>query len=473
MSLQARLLLAIGYVLLVAIVAFEVPLAFNTSERIDSEVRAQADAQIDLLAVAAAEERAEGRRDLDPLAQVAAETVTGRVVMVDDRGRLIADSEGQPTGTDYSNRPEIRAALAGKRVQERRESTSLGMEIIATAAPMRAGDDIVGAVRITQSSAAEGRATRDSVVGLILIGLVVLAIGLAAAVVLARQLAGPVRNLTSSAGRIAAGELDARAPVEGSSEQRDLARSFNEMTDRLARALRSQREFVADASHQLRTPLTGVRLRLEEAQAICERAGARTGPERDAARELEAAMAELDRLTRIVEEMLVLSRAGESDTPVREMGLAAMVERALARWALSADEAGVSLEGDGRQGGLVLCPPGDADRVLDALIENALLYSPRGSTVRVAAAPGRVQVSDEGPGLDQGEEERVFERFHRGRAGRGGPKGSGLGLAIARGLARGWGGDVTLANRDGGAGTLATVTFADRAGRAGGPPLRS
>ena len=85
----------------------------------------------------------------------------------------------------------------------------------------------------------------------------------------------------------------------------------------------------------------------------------------------------------------------------------------------------------------------DAERALDVLIENALAYSPIGSTVELVSAPGRIEVRDRGLGLADEEREAVFERFHRGRAGLAGPPGSGLGLAIARELTRGWGGEVT------------------------------
>ncbi|MEA2294065.1 MAG: hypothetical protein QOE86_1704, partial [Solirubrobacteraceae bacterium] len=91
------------------------------------------------------------------------------------------------------------------------------------------------------------------------------------------------------------------------------------------------------------------------------------------------------------------------------------------------------------------------DRVLDALVENAVAYSPPGGEVELAVEDGRIAVMDRGPGLTAGEEEAVFARFHRGSAGRG-VTGTGLGLAIARQLAREWGGDVTIASRrDGGA----------------------
>ena len=103
--------------------------------------------------------------------------------------------------------------------------------------------------------------------------------------------------------------------------------------------------------------------------------------------------------------------------------------------------------------------PADVERTLDALIENALHYG--GGDVTLVPRPGAIDVLDEGPGIDPDELEAVFERFHRGRAGRAGPPGTGLGLPIARELMRRWGGDVTLVNREGG-GTVATISF-DRA----------
>ena len=146
---------------------------------------------------------------------------------------------------------------------------------------------------------------RRAELGLALIALIVLALGLLAGVVIAAPGGPPLRRLEAVARRVARGDLRARAEVEGSREQRSLSRSFNEMTDRIARLLAAQRDFVADASHQLRTPLTGLRLRLEEAKAHQTSAAAGA--------ELDAAIAEVDRLAHTVDELLVLSRAGERE----------------------------------------------------------------------------------------------------------------------------------------------------------------
>lgn len=444
MRLRTGLLAALAYVLLLAIVALGVPLALSLSTRVNDEVRSQAQGQADLVAATAADLLASNRRSgLEALVRTSAGAVRGRVIVVGGDGRAIADSATPPElGVSYAARPEIASALHGHQVQVQRTSRTLGREILATAVPVIHNGAVVGAVRVTQSVAAVHGAVRRVELGLGLIGLVVLALGLAVGAVIARQIARPLARLEQVAGRVAGGDLSARAEIEGSREQRSLGASFNEMTARLQRLIGSQAAFVADASHQLRTPLTGLRLRLEEARA----AGVSAAAEQD----LDAAATEVDRLARIVDELLVLSRAGEREQPGRHVGLDAAVERALARWSATAAERGIALDVGEETGETVWCAPADVDRALDVLVENALCYSPAGSRVTVSAAPGRIEIADRGPGLEEHESEAIFERFHRGSAGRSGPPGSGLGLAIARELAREWGGEVLLSSRAGG-----------------------
>jgi signal transduction histidine kinase len=439
---------------LLAIIAFALPLGFSLRARQGEEVRLQSRGQADVVAATAADLLVRGSRaDLHTLVSTAAQAVRGRVVVVSARGTLIADSAGSAEiGASYAARPEIAAALHARHFQQTRHSQTLGEDLLATATPILTGRRVIGAVRVTQSVSAVNRAVRRSVLGLVLIAAVVLLLGLIAGALIARQLALPLRRLEATAGEIAHGDLDRRAPVEGTREQRSLARSFNEMTDRLSRALRAQREFVADASHQLRTPLTGLRLRLEEAEAVA-------GHDAPTHEELDAALSEVDRMSQMVDELLLLSSAGGRDAPAESIDVAAAAHAAAERWAQTASERGIDLSLSSTNGaGRVTAARADLDRALDVFVENALRYSPRGGDVRIVAGPHRLEVLDGGPGLAAGEEEAVFERFHRGRAGRSGPAGTGLGLPIARELMARWGARTAIANRPEG-GTRASIAF--------------
>jgi len=442
--------------LLLALIAFGVPLAVSLSDRVDAEVRAQARSQADLIAASAPDLLSPRQRPtLRRLVDVSAQTQRGRVIVVDASGRVIADSAGpSELGSRYGSRPEIAAALNGRSFQQTRHSQTLGTEILATSVPVLKGGRPVAAVRVTQSVAAVERATHRAIIGLVGLAIVVLVLGVLAGALIARETARPIGRLEHAARRVEGGDLDAAATVEGSSEQRSLARSFNRMTARLRRLLRGQQEFVADASHQLRTPLTGLRLQLEE---LREELSARD----PGAARLDAGLAEVDRLSHMVDELLILSRAGERELPGQRFDVDAAVDRACARWAKTARDRDTELVRD-RQGtaGECWCAPSDFDRTLDSLIENAVIYSPPGSEVRILTGPGGIEVLDQGPGLEPGEEKAVFERFHRGSAGKAGEKGTGLGLAIARELAGRWGGSVRLENREGG-GARAVIEMPD------------
>jgi two-component system, OmpR family, sensor kinase len=436
------------------LIALGVPLAVSLRDRVDSEVRGQARSQADVVAASSSELLSPARRPaLQRLVHVSAASVRGRVIVVDGRGRLIADSAGAGSGRSYASRPEIRAALGGHAEQITRNSRTLGADILATAVPVLEHGRPHGAVRVTQSVAAVSRAVKASILDLAALAGVVLLLALIAAALIAQQIARPIRRLDRAARSVAGGDLDATVTVEGSTEQRSLARTFNEMTQRIKRLLRVQQDFVADASHQLRTPLTGLRLRLE---GLADRF---RGDDR-AASELQAAMGEIDRLSLIVDELLILSRAGEHELPGERIELVDAADRAADRWRGAAQERAIGLEvGSTGEPGVVWCARPDLDRAIDALLENALRYSPAGSKVKIEVGADRIEVLDRGPGLEPGEEEAVFDRFRRGSAGRRGPSGTGLGLPIARELTRQWEGEVSLAAREGG-GIRAAISFA-------------
>ncbi|UGS34418.1 sensor histidine kinase [Capillimicrobium parvum] len=445
MRLRTRLLLALTYVLLLAVISLGLPLALSLRSRVDAEVRSQAESQADLVAATASDLLAPSQRGrLDRLVSTAAADVRGRVIVVDADGRVLADSAGSGRGASYGTRPEIASALGGRRSQIRRHSDSLGTDLLATAVPILGSGRTAGAVRVTQGVDEVGRAVRRITIELALLAALVLALGMAAGLLIARSVARPIVRLEDAARRVADGDLSVRVPTdEGSAEQRSLARSFNEMTARLSRALDRQREFVADASHQLRTPLTGVRLRVEEAQAL--------GVSPAAAHELDGAEAEVDRMAQLVDELLLLSRAGEHELPAGRLVLGDVAARAAERWTPVAAAAGLELTAvAGDAAPAAWAPAAELDRALDSLVENAVRYASPATAVEIAALAGAIEVRDRGPGIDPAERELVWERFHRGRAGRQASGGTGLGLPIARELARGWGGEATLRPRPGG-----------------------
>ena len=443
MTYRTRLLAAFAYVLVLVIVALAVPLALATERRIDREVRAQA-ADGAQLAAASASGRLEKTGELDTLAGRVSRDLGGRVIIVGPTGALLADSAQPGTrGVAYGDRPEIVAALAGRTVQGRRRSETLDQQLLYTAVPVIQEGRTVGAVRVTESVDALDRQVRRDQYALVGIGALALVFGLAVAWFVAGSLARPLGQLASTARRVGRGDLAARGAVEGSAEQQDVARAFNTMADRLTLALEAQREFVANASHQLRTPLTGLRLRLEAAEAANTDAAV--------ADDLAAAEAETLRLARLVTNLLTLASADAPAPPSEELDLAAAARDAEERWRGRAEAERRRVVTDSAGPAIAVGNADDIATSLDNLIENALVHTPEGSTV--ALTWGRdgeeafVAVLDEGPGISAEDAAAAFQRFRRGATRPAGRGGTGLGLAIVGALAARWGGSASLQQR--------------------------
>lgn len=448
------------------IIALEVPLAINLQKRALAELQAQAVVRAQAVATSIG---GEGITNAQAELQSVWRAQPGvRVVVVDANGALVADSHGdQFLGEQYatSERPELQQALStGQPVALVRRSEDLGQDLLTAAAPIvdegeaanNPGDEtsgVRGAVRISESMAELGANMRTTILGLAVIGLVALLGGMLVAYLLAGSLARPLSKLADTAGRLGEGDLSARAgELGGASEIEEVAESFDEMADRLEAAIRAQRAFVANASHQLRTPLTGMKLRLETAMA-----GA---PPSDLRRQLEAADKEVDRLSEIVDDLLATSRERETAETRGEasVDLGRAATRAVSRWGARAAQAGAELIASG-PGAVAAASEPDVDQILDNLIDNALSHAP-GSAVAVVAGRTRegtlLTVRDDGPGIRAEELDLVTGRFYRGRGAP--PGGSGLGLAIVRELAERWGGRLQVRGAPG-EGTRIEVTF--------------
>jgi two-component system, OmpR family, sensor kinase len=451
MSLRLRLVFAFGYVLLFAIIALEVPLTLNFSRRVDSEIKAEASAGAHAIAAAASGQLTD-RAKLTTLARDQGRRLGGRVIVVDAAGRVLVDSDGSaPRGASYASRPEIAQALRGATPQGTRHSDSLNADLLYTAVPIVDAGRATGAVRLTQSVKAVHDEVRRDVIALLALGAAVLALGLGLAWAIAGSLSRPLRGLARTARRIAGGDLGARATPTGSTEQVEVANAFNDMTERLVLALDAQRDFVANASHQLRTPLTGLRLRLESATLRAE--------DPDLRRDLVAGELEAERLAKLLSNLLRLAQEGQPAATATSIALAGVAERAAERWRDQAERDGHAIELAGEGAPSVHASAGDLDTIVDNLVENALNYTAADPAIRIEwgldGDEAFLAVLDHGRGIADDEAERIFDRFYRGSASRGADgtvPGTGLGLAIVEALARRWGAQATLVNRpEGGA----------------------
>ncbi|MDE0650115.1 MAG: ATP-binding protein [Gammaproteobacteria bacterium] len=268
------------------------------------------------------------------------------------------------------------------------------------------------------------------------------ALGIAVVAVLTgRRIAKPMRRLAAAAGKLGRGEAVEDLPEAGPLETRDTVRAFNVMRERLDRFVRDRTAMLAAVSHDLRTPITSLRLHAEMI---------------DNEETRSKIIAALDEMQRMTEDTLAFIREDMQREGTRTVDLHALVDSVATDLADLGHEIAVA-DSDRI---LVSCRTVGLRRALRNLMENACRYGDR-ATVRIVPGDSQVRivVEDEGPGVPEAELERVFEPFVRLEASRS-PEtgGTGLGLAIARSIVRGHGGDIRLENRQAG-GLLATVTL--------------
>jgi signal transduction histidine kinase len=240
----------------------------------------------------------------------------------------------------------------------------------------------------------------------------------------ARRVLRPVGRLTETVERIrATGDLSAPIETPGQDEISRLGQSFAAMTAALDESVGAQRRLVADASHELRTPLTSLITNLE---LLAERPEDPSSPELVA-----AALAEAGELRVLVNDLVELARDGRASFHIEDVRLDLVAERVTARAAGRVP--GLRYELDCRPT-LVRGDPDALERAIGNLVDNAVKWSPPEGRIRISAADGTVEVSDDGPGIPEDEMPYVFDRFYRSATARALP-GSGLGLAIVRRIA--------------------------------------
>ena len=446
-----RLLLSYLTIAVIVLAVLELPLARfyqqRETERLTVGVERDANALASLY-----EDALEQQTPPDPtIAATYAQRTGARVVVVDGSGASVVDTAGVPE-RDFSTRPEIQVALRGGRTTGMRHSDTLGTDLLYVAVPIASGGKVFGAVRLTLDTAEVDAAVHRFWLGLLAVAAVVLTAMAGIGWAIARSVMRPLRHLHAAAARFATGDLTAIEPApHAPPEIAALEVTLNAMAHRLEQLLAEHRAFVADASHQLRTPLTALRLRLENLQSDTAA--------KDRADDIAAAIDESGRLSELVGDLLQLARAEQADAAA-PVDLVRLTRDRVDTWSAVADAADVALAFAAPNDRVIVSSvPDGVEQILDNLIDNAITVSPRGGRVKVSVAFGRgghtLTIADEGPGLPDELKARALDRFWRRDRSR---PGTGLGLPIAQELARASGGSLVL--RDGPSGGLAvTVTL--------------
>lgn len=371
---------------------------------------------------------------LDPFIAEHSTQTDSRVVVTNSDGIVVATNDSSlRVGSDFTNRPEVLTALNGLPAVGERVSESLGEKLVFVAVPVFLGDDVLGVVRFSNPQSVITQEVRESLVGIAIAGLFTILAGIALAIPVALGIARPLVRLRRNADTLARGNFDTVAEENtGPREVRELASAFNSMSQRLYSMMESQRQFNGVVSHQLRTPLTALRLRLEFVQ---QKLGDGNVDLIDA---VEASNDELDRLQDIIEQLLNLSRIEAGVVPRVDIDVSEVIRQRIEMWTPLAEERGVAIVADVASGLHCEMIQGGLDQIVDNYVDNALGVSSEGATITIHARRVThkviVEVIDDGPGLTEKEKIEAFDRFWRSASSQN-VSGTGLGLAIVRQLA--------------------------------------
>ncbi len=370
---------------------------------------------------------------------------TGYVQLVTDGGAALP-----PPGV---GRPRVPVDPAARRIARAGTGENLAdMTVDGThLRVLTRGVDGGGAVQVARPLTEVDEQLSGVLLILALVSAGAVALAAALGVLVARTALAPIGRFTSGTEAVAADPDVSRRMEVGTADDElsRLARSFNGTLDALERSVESQRQLVADASHELRTPMASLRANIQTLEHA----------DRLPAGELAALRAdiveELDELTALVADVVELARGSKPGVALDDVRLdeivSAVVDRTRSRMGNQ-----VEIEAD-LEPAVVLGEPDRIQRAVSNLLENAVKWSPPGGSIEVELRGGVLSVRDHGPGFAPADLEHVFERFYRADRARGMP-GSGLGLAIVKQAAEAHGGTVEALNADGG-GALLRLSF--------------
>ncbi|MEU4393375.1 HAMP domain-containing sensor histidine kinase [Kribbella sp. NPDC023855] len=421
-----KLRLVASYVLLVAVALalFTIPVALSSSAILRSTLEQTAQREAQLFAplerrddAAAAQAVADRTRDFESATGSRVELVEAADKTADAQVRQALD--GADPAPVWGRHPLLQA------------------DAVSVVLPVKDQGRTVAVVQIVSPAADVNAQIAQIWRFRLLVGGVVLLAASAVAVVIASTLARPLRHLDAVARRIGDGDYSARASTKGAPEIATLARTLNDSARQTNALLTSQRSFVADASHQLRTPLAAMRLTLDNVRD--------TTNDPALSGRIATIDAEIHRMSRMVEGLLALARAESTSAPAQPIDLAAIIDLRVSTWSAALQDTGVELVVELDRPCWITATPGALEQVLDNVLSNALAVVPASSRITIVArrtgASAELIVEDQGPGMSADQRARAFDRFWR--AGPPGT-GTGLGLAIVKQLVEHDGGQVEL-----------------------------
>ncbi|NLF01790.1 MAG: sensor histidine kinase [Anaerolineales bacterium] len=392
---------------------------------------------------------------LQALLESVASELDVRILMVDRTGQVLFDTQQTWVGEDLSVALPARMSMpmsglrtAGTFVD------SEGAEWAFAAEPLRrSGNDrqVIVFAALQTRSLALAWFTENILPSLARAGLVALVVSILLALIVSASVGAPLRRVAHAVQAITRGETGVRAPVSGPQEVQDVAQALNRMVVQVEASRQSQREFVANVSHDLKTPLTSIQ---GFSQALLD------GTVVDREGTLHAAgiiSEEAERMRRMVDDLLILARfdAGQVALAREPVALAPLLQRCIDYLAPQAERAGVTVVLDAHEPATVI---GDPDRlvlVFTNLLDNGIAHTPVGGQVTLTLRwrPGthqtEVEIADTGEGIPAEELPRLFERFYQVDKSRRRGRGVGLGLAIAKEIAEAHGGEINAESTPG------------------------
>ncbi len=374
-----------------------------------------------------------------------------RIIIYDKSGSVIWDTAGEfPLGLSRAGESDVRKALGGKYGSRWIRSPAQKTVILFSTLPIYVKGEVAGAVSVSKTTQDVKRSIIRSFQDLAIPGFVAFCMAVFTSYLLSSYLTGVITDLAGRAERIADGEAGVKLETWTKSELGDLARAFERMRLKLEGKSYVE-EMVTTFSHELKTPLAAIR----GAAEVLE-----DSPDESTRQKfLRNIQAEVDRLSQIVTNLLALSRIETQPAETAETSLDAVACEVAEHYARRAEAAGIVFEPHiGEEGTRIAVPADQLRRVMEALLDNALQFTPRGKQVRFSIHGSRIEVADEGAGIPAELQPKVFDRFVTTVNPVTGRRGTGLGLAIVKSIVQKHHGAVTFLSEPG-KGSLFAVKF--------------